>query len=156
MQSDPLYTSFFKYIFLLVALLIGIFGITNHLFPQMSTTQEVLFDFDLFDYFLLVAAGLLAWLLHLIFSSRIVQVRLGAQRISILNPDQEITFSWLQVESLAKVCFVTPPLYTLRIKNKAGFYLFTTQNKYIQSGFGVVDLSEMGALIKKKKKALGI
>ena len=63
--------------------------------------------------------------------------------------------SWLEVESIRQLILIQPPLYKFRIKNQEGYYLFVTQPFYLNFGF-VIDGSEMGSFIKKKRRALGV
>ncbi len=64
--------------------------------------------------------------------------------------------SWMNVETIKSILWVDLPLYVLTIRNRPGYYLFTTQRHYINFGFGSKDLSDMAAHIQRKKKELEI
>lgn len=62
----------------------------------------------------------------------------------------------MEVESLSLFQFFYPPLYKLKVKGDNKVYWFNTENKFIMASRLIKDLSEMGGLIQKKKRELGI
>lgn len=62
----------------------------------------------------------------------------------------------MDVESLSLIQFVYPPLYRIKIKGSEDIHWFNTENQFINAGGFTSDTSEMGTLIKKKKRELGI
>lgn len=156
MKSNSGYTFFFKHVFLLVTLLATLFGTLGYLFPESVTVNGQPANFDLYDYLIIGGIAIIGVILHMLFSPHFVNVKLGGQNISILDYEPEEVINWTNVESISKFWFVFPPLYKLKIKDEEGYYLFTTQPTYVDTGIGTVDLSSMGSLIKRKKKELGI
>jgi hypothetical protein len=156
MKSHSGYTFFFKHIFLLIALVIGLVGVMGYLIPESVTVNGEPSNFDIYDYVIIGGITILSIILQLLFGPHFVSVKLGGQNITILDHEPEEVINWMNVESMSKFLIIFPPLYKLKIKNEEGYYLFTTKPTYIDTGIGTVDLSSMGSLIKRKKKDLGI
>ncbi len=89
------------------------------------------------------------------YQDRVVKVRLGSQKISIIYQGREESIAWSEIKYIDQLLFLDIPVYKLKLKNRSGYYLFATQSPYANFGFGTRDLSEMGTLIKKKKKGSG-
>ncbi|MEQ9378585.1 MAG: hypothetical protein RIG68_25580 [Imperialibacter sp.] len=156
MISNYSNTLLFKYIFLVFALMPVLIGVLAYFNPENVTVNGEQADLDIFDYLILGGFGFIFLMLHLLFSPHFVQIQLGGQNITILDDDENRIVNWFDVDSLTKFWFVFPPLYRLRIKDEEGYYLFTTQTAFIDTGVGTIDLSSMGSLIRRKKKELGI
>ena len=105
---------------------------------------------------ILLLLGTALILIWLGIKDKVVPVKLGGQNITIYQGDAEKKVNWFDVESIQQQFFIQPPIYRLKIKDKAGYYLFVTQPYSIQLPFFTMDISGMGGLIKKKKKELGI
>jgi hypothetical protein len=83
-------------------------------------------------------------------------VELGNQNVKIINGGEEKSVGWFDIDSLKQIQFVSPPLYSLKIKDSDEIIWFNTEARFISiSGF-TIDTSDMGELIKKKKRELGI
>ena len=54
----------------------------------------------------------------------------------------------MDVETIKSILWVDFPLYVLTIRDRPGYYLFTTQRHFVSFAFGSKDLSDMGAHIK--------
>lgn len=128
----------------------------GYLFPDSVTVNGEPSSFDIYDYVIIGGISVLAIILQLLFGPHFVNVKLGGQNVTILDYEPEEVINWMNVESISKFWFVFPPLYKLKIKGEQGYYLFTTRPTYISAGFGTVDLSSMGNMIKRKKSELGI
>jgi hypothetical protein len=81
---------------------------------------------------------------------------IGNQSIVIKNGEWEENVNWLDVESLSLIQFVYPPLYNIKIKGIEKTFWFNTDNHFVNAGGFTTDLSDMGDLIQKKKRELGI
>ncbi len=156
MESSTTYTVLFKYLFLIIGGLIAAVGILGYIFPDAVSVNHKPADFDAYSLLMMMAFGITAIGLHLYLSPKFVRVRLGGQNITFLNSSENEVVNWFEVESLTKFWFVSPPLYKLKVKNREGYYLFTTQPSFIDTGLGVIDMSSMGRHIKKKKEELGL
>jgi hypothetical protein len=62
----------------------------------------------------------------------------------------------MDIEVISQIQFVYPPLYKIKIKDSDSILWFNTEAKYFNIAGFVTDISDMGELIKKKKKELGI
>ena len=105
---------------------------------------------------LLAGTTIVLFLLWRRYQEKVVRVRVSERKIVILKNAQEEEASWSDVESLTQWIVANPPFYRMKVKGKAGHYLFVTQPYFIDSGLGVIDVSDMGDFIRRKKKELGI
>ncbi|WKN40843.1 hypothetical protein [Tunicatimonas pelagia] len=142
MTSNLSLTWFIKYglpvaVFLLIALSIQAGPVTHR--PE-------------YDLLILVGIGCSIILFWMTYQDHVAKIRLGSQTITIIHQGGEESIAWSEIESLHQLLFLDIPVYELKVKNRAGYYLFTTQPHYIHFGFGARDLSGMGALIRNKKK----
>lgn len=95
-------------------------------------------------------------MLFLLVKDKFAIVKLGGQKITIQNKGQHKQVSWQDVEEVKQIGFIFPPLYKLKIRDLPESYWFNTEPTYLNASGFVTDLSDMGQLIKKKKKELGI
>jgi hypothetical protein len=100
--------------------------------------------------------GIVLFLIFIAIKDKFVTVKLGGQTLTIKNGDGEKKINWMEVESLSLIQFVYPPLYKLKVKGDEKVYWFNTENEFIKASGFVKDLSDMGDLIQKKKRELGI
>ncbi|MEQ9287312.1 MAG: hypothetical protein RIG77_10415 [Cyclobacteriaceae bacterium] len=156
MKSNSLYTQLIKHSFLIVAILSMIVGLNSFIKEDIIVVNDELTKFDLFDLFIAMATSVLMIIFWLLIKDKVIVVKLGGQNITICENGEEEQINWLDIESLSQLIFIQPPLYKLRIKEREGYYLFVTQPFSISFGFGTYDMSEMGSIIKKKKRQLGI
>ena len=102
------------------------------------------------------AIGIAAILIFLVLKNKFFVVELNNQEIKIFENKQEKRFDWSEIEKLNQIQFIYPPLYKIKIKNNDKTILFNTSGRYISISGVTTDISEMGDLIKVKKKELGI
>lgn len=100
--------------------------------------------------------GIVSFLIFIAIKDKFVIVKLGGQNVTIKNGENERKINWMEVESLSLIQFVYPPLYKLKVKGDEKVYWFNTENEFIKASGFVKDLSDMGDLIQKKKRELGI
>lgn len=100
--------------------------------------------------------GIICFPLFIATKDKFVIVKLGGQNVTIKNGENERKINWMEVESLSLIQFVYPPLYKLKVKGDEKVYWFNTENEFIKASGFVKDLSDMGDLIQKKKRELGI
>ena len=96
--------------------------------------------------------GLVHLAAFLYLRNKFVVVELGGQIVKILRDKETIETTWQSVESVERVIFSTPSIYTIRVKDKDGYFIFWDSTISVL-GF---DNSELGALISQKKKKLDI
>ena len=142
MTSSSSYTWFLKYLlpialFLLVALSLQANSIEHNLG---------------YNILILVGVGSSVTLFWMTYQEKVVKVKLGSQTIIIIHQEREESVDWSEVEYIDRLLFLDIPVYKLKLKKQLGYYLFATQPYYVNFGFGTRDLSNMGALIKQKKK----
>ncbi len=100
--------------------------------------------------------GIVCFPIYIALKDKFVIVKLGGQNFTIKNEASEKKVNWMEMESFSLMQFIYPPLYKMKFKGDNKIYWFITENKFIRvSGF-IKDLSEMGDLIQKKKRELGI
>lgn len=156
MKSDKFAFVGLKYGLLILGTLFLIVPTMNYIDPELATFNGEHKQMDTFSFLLFILIGLIAVLVFLLFQDKYVMVELGNQSIKIRNGKEIIEVNWLDVESVVLLHFVFPPLYKLRIKGHADYFLFATQRSGLSIAGYTKDFSEMGSLIKKKKRELGI
>jgi hypothetical protein len=156
MESDRTVFYTFKYL----PFAMGLFFITApliaHLNPENSTFngEPGAPDFSTTVIFILI--GILIGLIPFLYMDKLVIVDLNNQRIKIIQGDNIFEVNWLDVETIKMLPTIFPPLYKLRLKNSEDYFLFNTTRWGAQFMVFTWDWSDMGVLIKKKKKELGI
>ncbi|MCH6233648.1 hypothetical protein MMU05_06795 [Aquiflexum sp. AIY15W] len=100
--------------------------------------------------------GIVCFTIFIAIKDKFVIVKLGGQNVTIKNGENERNINWMEVESLSLIQFVYPPLYKLKVKGDNIVYWFNTENEFIKASGFVKNLSDMGDLIQKKKRELGI
>jgi len=156
MKSDNFAFVGLKYGLLLFGLLFLTIPTLNLVDPELATFNGEHKRMDTFSFLLFMLIGTLATLVFMLFQSKFVMVELGNQSIKIRNGKEILEVNWLDVESVMLLHFVFPPLYKLRVKGHDGYFLFATQRSGLSIAGYTNDFSEMGNLIKKKKRELGI
>lgn len=124
--------------------------------PELATFNGEHKRMDPFSFLIFVLVGALGILVFLLFQSKFAMVELGNQSIKIRKGKEILEADWIDVESVVLLHFVFPPLYKLRIKGQDDYFLFATQRSGLSIAGYTKDFSEMGSLIKKKKRELGI
>lgn len=96
--------------------------------------------------------GLIHFGAFLYFRNKFVVVELGGQKVKILKDKETIETTWQNVESVERVTFSSPPIYTIRIKDTKGYFIFWN------SAINLLwfDHSELGELISQNKRKLDI
>lgn len=146
-------TRYSPYVISLIFIAIPLLG---HLYPENFTSNGQPGPPDLWDTALFISFGILVALIPFLYLDKHVIVRMNNQNLKLVKGDQVIEVSWLDVESVKILRLVSPPLYKLRLKNYDGYFLFNTSAWSVQFMGITSDLSDMGALIKKKKRELGV
>jgi hypothetical protein len=145
MISDAGQTWFIKYFVLGIGLVLIALGIRAYVVEK-----------DIYEGGGLIGSGVCAWLIWRSYHRNVVRVSLGGQQITIIKGSFKESVSWMEVEKIKSILWVDFPLYVLTIKDRLGYYLFTTQRRFVNFGFGSKDLSDMGDCIQRKKKELEI
>jgi hypothetical protein len=156
MESNRTSYFAFKYGILIFGLLSIALPILMHIFPEKSTFNGEAGPPDLESTLICFIAGFAAILISRLIMDKLVIANLKNQTVKLKKGKDTIEVSWLEVESVNMIPFVFPPLYKLRIKGQENYFLFSTS----RSGLNILgitfDWSDMGELIKKKKKELAI
>jgi hypothetical protein len=106
-----------------------------------------------------IIIGLIGFVFILLFvaiKDKFAMVELENQTIKITNNEEEKSVEWYDIDSLKQMQFIFPPLYSLKIKDSDETIWFNTEARYISINGFTIDTSNMGELIKKKKRELGI
>jgi len=100
--------------------------------------------------------GIFMIIIFFSIKNKFVLASMGNQSKVIKADSFEKKVNWMEVESLSLIQFVYPPLYRIKVKGMEKRFWFNTENQFINVGGFTSDTSEMGDLIKKKKRELGI
>lgn len=156
MQSNRIYYYLFKYCLLGFSIALVSISLIFWIAPESLTNDGEPGTQDISTTLVFGLIGILFFLLFILVKDKFAIVELGNQAIKINHRGEERTVTWLDVESISQIQFVSPPLYRIKIKNDDETIWFNTESRYISVGDYVTDLGEMGDLIKKKKKELGL
>ncbi|MBY5951665.1 hypothetical protein KUV23_11805 [Algoriphagus marincola] len=156
MESNNLYHHFLKYLFLSLGILMLITSILSWFFPELFWVNGEKMEQSIITTSVFGIIGIVCFPIFIAIKDKFVIVKLGGQNVTIKNGENERKINWMEVESLSLIQFVYPPLYKLKVKGDNKVYWFNTENQFINAGGFTTDTSEMGYLIKKKKRELGI
>jgi len=157
MESDRAHHFLFKYGLLIFGVLFLITSLVSAISPgQHFEFNGERLDDDLVTSTIFGLIGLILILLFVVVKDKFVRVALGNQAVKIYQHGQERFVNWLEVESVKQIQFVTPPLYTMKIKDTDDTVWFNTKSSFWSFNGYTTDMSDMGALIKKKKRELGL
>jgi hypothetical protein len=156
MESNRIYHYFFKYVFLAVGLLIMIVPVISFVFPDSVEINGETGSMDLTTTIIMALFALIAILIFFVIKDKFAIVEIRSQTITIKQGGEERTVKWLDIESVSQIQFIQPPLYKLKAKGSDETIWFNTEPKYISVNGFTSDLSEMGELITKKKRELGL
>lgn len=156
MHSDksPFYT--YKYLPLGAGSVVILMTVFMHVFPERSTVNGEPGPLGLWNTLLFLLIGTAFILISVFLNEKLVLVELTDQYIYIKKGGKSVPVEWTNVTEVEMLPIFFPPLYKLRIRNFAGYFLFTTKEYGAHAVFFVWDWSDMGSFIKKKKKELGI
>ena len=156
MESNRTYHYFFKYAFLVVGLLIAMVPVISFVFPESVEINGETGSTDFTTTIIMGLLGLIAILVFFVIKDKFAIVELRNQTITIKQDGEERTLNWLDIDSVSQIQFVQPPLYKLKTKDSDETIWFNTEPQYISINGFTSDLSEMGELITKKKRELGL
>jgi hypothetical protein len=156
MESDKTVFYTFKYLPFVVGLFFIGLPLLMHLNPENSTFNGQPGAPDFWSTVIFMLIGIVVFLIPFLNMSKLVVVELTNQHIKILKDDIVMEINWLDVENVEMLPAISPPLYKLRLKSYGDYFLFNTTRCGVQILGFTWDWSEMGTLIKKKKKELGI
>lgn len=156
MESDKTVYYTFKYLPFACALFFITIPLIAHLNPENSTFNGEPGPPDFSTSVIFILVGILIGLIPFLYLDKLVVVELNNQNIKIIKGGKVVEVNWLDVETVKMLPAVFPPLYKLRLKNNASYFLFNTKSWGAQFMVFTWDWSDMGALIKEKKEELGI
>jgi hypothetical protein len=156
MESNRTYHLLFKYVFLVVGLLLMIVSVISFVFPDSVEINGETGSTDSITTIIMGLLGLIAILIFFAIKDKFAIVELKNQTITIKQNGEERTMNWLDVVSVSQIQFIQPPLYKLKTKDSDETIWFNTEPKYVSVNEFTSDLSEMGELITKKKRELGL
>lgn len=156
MESNRPYHYLFKYLFLVAGLLVMIVPVISFVFPDSVEINGETGSTDSFTTIIMGLIGLILVLVFLAIKDKFAIVELRNQTIKIKQNGEERTLNWLDVDSVSQIQFIQPPLYKLKTKDSDETIWFNTEPKFVSINGFTSDLSEMGDLITKKKRELGL
>ena len=156
MESNRTYHYLFKYSLLGVGIMLIISAIVSWIAPESMTINGQPGTQDITTTMIIGLMGVIAFLVFLLVKDKFAIVELGNQTIKIKHNGQHRSVLWLDIEKIELIQFVYPPLYRLKTKDTEDTVWFNTKPNYLSFNGFVADLSEMGDLIKKKKRELEI
>lgn len=156
MESNNLYHKTLKYLFLGLGIIMLITSILSWFFSELFWVNGEKIKQSIVTTLVFGMIGIVCFIISIAIKDKFVIVKLGGQIVTIKNGDNERKINWMEVESLSLIQFVYPTLYKLKVKGDNKIYWFNTENQFINAGGFTSDTSEMGDLIKKKKRELGI
>ncbi|MCH7397738.1 hypothetical protein MM236_07055 [Belliella sp. DSM 107340] len=156
MESNNLYHHILKYLFLGLGIIMLFTSLLSWFFPELFWVNGEKMAQNIVITLVFGVIGIVCFPIFIAIKDKFVIVKLGGQNVIIKNGEYERKINWMEVESLSLIQFVYPPLYKLKIKGDNKVYWFNTDNEFIKASGFVKDFSDMGDLIQKKKRELGI
>ena len=156
MESNRTYTYIFKYSFLGATVILITFALLGYFIPGTATINGQTRQLDETELLISLIIGLILLILFFTLSHKFVILDLGGNMVKINNFREKIESKWTDVESIKRIPFIKPPLYSIKLKNINRTYLFTTQPRFFRVGNSMMDTSEMGNRISKMKRELEI
>lgn len=156
MQSNKTYHTIFKFGLLGIGILFLVISVFSWFLPQLIEMNGESIERDLVTTIFFIVIGVFLIIIFFLIKNKFVLANMGNQSIVIKNGEWEENVNWLDVEPLSLIQFVYPPLYRIKIKGIEKTFWFNTENHFVNAGGFTTDLSEMGNLIKNKKRELGI
>lgn len=156
MESDPTVYYSYKYLPILLGVLIMSIPLVGYLDPDHFTVNGESGPPDWWTTAIFVLIGLLIALLPFLYMEKMVIARVNNQKIIITRGEEVIEFNWIDVERINMLPLLFPPIYKLRVRKYDDYFLFNTTRWGAQFIFFTWDWSEMGSLIRRKKEELGI
>ena len=130
--------------------------VISFIFPDSVEINGETGSTDITTTIIMGLIGLLAILIFFVIKDKFAIVELKNQTITIKQNGEERTVNWLDVVSVSQIQFIQPPLYRLQTKDSDETICFNTEPRYVSINGFTSDLSEMGELITKKKRELGL
>lgn len=155
-KSNKTYHYIFKYGLLGAATLMPATALVSWIAPESITVNGQPGTQDITTTIIFGLIGVLSFLLFLLIKDKFAIIEMGNQTIKIIHNKEERNISWLDVEEIKLIQFIYPPLYKLKEKNSEDTVWFIAESRYINLNGFVIDLSDMGDVIEKKKRELGI
>jgi hypothetical protein len=156
MQSNKTVYYSYKYAPIAIGFFFIFFPTLAHLDPENATFNGEPGPPDVWTTIIFILVGILIALISFLFTDKLVIVEMNHQMLSIKKGDKVIEVNWVDIENMKMLPAFFPPLYKLRLKEYEGYFLFNTSRWGAQVMGFTWDWSDMGDLIKKKKKELGI
>jgi hypothetical protein len=156
MKSNKKYHFAFKFAFLIFGLLTWTIPIFSWIAPNHTEINGENGSIDFVTTVILCLIGLIFILLFFAVKDKFAIVEIGNQDVKIIIGYEVKSVGWFDIDSLKQIQFVFPPLYSLKIKDSDETIWFTTEARFISINGFIIDNSEMGELITKKKRELGI
>lgn len=156
MESNKTYHYILKFSLLGISILLIILAIVSWVAPESLTLNGKPATREFSTTLIFGLFAIISLIVFLVIRDKFVIVKLGNQTINIQYKGQEKAVSWLEVEEVKLIQFVYPPLYKLKTKDSDDTIWFNTEPNFISVNGLMTDLSDMGDLIKKKKRELGI
>src|SRR5260221_291290 len=146
--SNKFYFRFIRNAFLTVSLVLFLVAGLGVIFPDLVIINGESISID--GLITICCLGFLSLVLFILSRNKFAYAIIDSSSITIISPKKRGKFSWPEV-TVRQVQFIFPPLYKITTPDQKTFF-FNTENKYILFSFGVViDISQMGELIKKKR-----
>ncbi|MBN7817990.1 hypothetical protein [Algoriphagus pacificus] len=156
MESHKTSYTLFKFAPLGIGIIILTSAIISYFYPHLIIMNGEPMEKDLFITLIFALIGIFFLILFFAIKDKFVWVKMGDQTIEINSGSIKEKVNWLDVESISQIQFVSPPLYSIKLKGKETTHWFNTSNHFMQAGGFTKDMSDMGSFIKKKKRELGI
>jgi hypothetical protein len=130
--------------------------VISFVFPDSVEINGETGSTDSFTTIIMGLIGLILVLVFFVIKDKFAIVELRNQTITIKQNGEERTLNWLDVDSVLQIQFIQPPLYKLKTKDSEETIWFNTEPKFVSVNGFTSGLSEMGDLITKKKRELGL
>jgi len=145
--SNKFYFRFIKNSFLIVALILFFIAVIGFFWPNLVIINDE--SVSTSGITVITCIGVLSLLLFFALKDKFAYAVIDPSKVIVISSKKRGRYSWSEVK-IKQIQFLYPPLYKITLPDEKQLF-FNSENKYVSFSFGlVIDLSEMGRLIKQK------
>ncbi len=145
--SNKFYFRFIRNSFLIISLTFFFVAVVGLILPDLVVINDE--SISTSGVTVITCLGALSLLLFFALKDKFAYAVIDSSKVIVISSKKRGGYSWSEVR-IKQIPFLYPPLYKIILPDEKTLF-FNTENKYVSFSFGlVIDLSDMGKLIKQK------
>jgi len=142
-----------KYMIPIIGLITSTTSIWCLIDPNLIITENGFIEENKLSYSLiLLIIGILGFVYFIFVSKKMIRIKIDINYIEFTYKKETIINEWADIINITRYWAIAPPFYSIRFENENKTYFFNTGNSHISLPFYVIDTSDMGKFINKKRK----